>query len=92
MGLLVGVDVLAEYANSMGLGHKTNINFEYEKSGLIPTANWKKLAKGEPWQEGETLSIAIGQGFNLVTPLQVCQMTSALANGGILYKPRNNFV
>ena len=87
VGLLVGVDVLAEYANSMGLGHKTNINFEYEKSGLIPTANWKKLAKGEPWQEGETLSIAIGQGFNLVTPLQVCQMTSALANGGILYKP-----
>ena len=87
VGLMVGVDVLAEYANSMGLGHKTNINFEYEKSGLIPTANWKKLAKGEPWQEGETLSIAIGQGFNLVTPLQVCQMTSALANGGILYKP-----
>ncbi len=87
VGLLVGVDVLAEYANSMGLGHKTNINFEYEKSGLIPTANWKKLAKSEPWQEGETLSIAIGQGFNLVTPLQVCQMTSALANGGLLYKP-----
>jgi penicillin-binding protein 2 len=71
----------------MGLGHKTNIAFEYEKSGLIPTANWKKLAKGEPWQEGETLSIAIGQGFNLVTPLQVCQMTAALANGGMLYKP-----
>ena len=87
VGLLVGVDVLAEYANSMGLGHKTNIAFEYEKSGLIPTANWKKLAKGEPWQEGETLSIAIGQGFNLVTPLQVCQMTAALANGGMLYKP-----
>jgi len=87
VGLLVGVDVLAEYANNLGLGHKTNIAFEYEKSGLIPTANWKKLAKGEPWQEGETLSISIGQGFNLVTPLQVCQMTSALANGGILYKP-----
>jgi len=87
VGLRVGVNGLAEYANSMGLGHKTGIEFEYEKSGLIPTANWKKLAKGEPWQEGETLSIAIGQGFNLVTPLQVCQMTSALANGGILYKP-----
>lgn len=87
VGLLVGVDVLAEFANDMGLGHKTGINFEYEKSGLIPTSNWKKLAKGEPWQEGETLSIAIGQGFNLVTPLQVCLMTSALANGGKLYKP-----
>ncbi|MBA7586053.1 Peptidoglycan D,D-transpeptidase MrdA [subsurface metagenome] len=87
VGLRVGVDSLAEYANRLGLGHKTGIEFEYEKSGLIPTANWKKLAKGEPWQEGETLSIAIGQGFNLVTPLQVAQMTSALANGGILYKP-----
>jgi penicillin-binding protein 2 len=87
VGLKVGVDSLAEYANRLGLGHKTGIKFEYEKSGLIPTANWKKLAKDEKWQEGETLSIAIGQGFNLVTPLQVCQMTSALANGGILYKP-----
>lgn len=87
VGLKVGVDSLAEYANRMGLGHKTGIDFEYEKSGLIPTSAWKKLAKGVSWQEGETLSIAIGQGFNLVTPLQVCQMTSALANGGILYKP-----
>lgn len=87
VGLKVGVDSLAEYANRLGLGHKTGIKFEYEKSGLIPTANWKKLAKGESWQEGETLSIAIGQGFNLVTPLQVCQMTASLANGGILYKP-----
>ena len=87
VGLKVGVDSLAEYANRMGLGHKTGIDFEYEKSGLIPTAAWKKLAKGVSWQDGETLSIAIGQGFNLVTPLQVCQMTAALANGGILYKP-----
>jgi len=87
VGLKVGVDALAEYANRMGLGHKTGIDFEYEKSGLIPTSAWKKQAKNEPWQEGETLSIAIGQGFNLVTPLQVCEMTAALANGGILYKP-----
>ena len=87
VGLKVGVDALAEYANRMGLGHKTGIDFEYEKSGLIPTAAWKKQAKNVPWQEGETLSIAIGQGFNLVTPLQICEMTAALANGGILYKP-----
>jgi penicillin-binding protein 2 len=86
-GLKIGVDSLAEYANRLGLGHKTGIDFEYEKSGLIPTAAWKKLAKGVSWQEGETLSISIGQGFNLVTPLQVCQMTSALANEGTLYKP-----
>lgn len=87
VGLKVGVDSLAEYANMLGLGEKTGIDFEYEKSGLIPTANWKKLATGEPWQEGETLSIAIGQGFNLVTPLQVCEMTATVANGGKRYKP-----
>jgi penicillin-binding protein 2 len=87
VGLKVGVDSLAESAHRLGLGHKTGIEFEYEKSGLIPTAAWKKLTKGVAWQEGETLSIAIGQGFNLVTPLQVNQMTTALANGGILYKP-----
>jgi penicillin-binding protein 2 len=88
VGLKVGVDSLAEYAGRFGLGQKTGIAFEYEKSGLIPTSNWKKMAKGEAWQEGETLSIAIGQGFNLVTPLQVNQMTAALANGGILYRPQ----
>lgn len=87
VGLKVGVNSLAEFANRLGLGHRTGIAFEYEKSGLIPTANWKKLAKNEPWQEGETLSIAIGQGFNLVTPLQVTQMTAALANGGKLFRP-----
>ena len=87
VGLKVGVNGLAEYANLLGLGTKTGIELEYEKSGLIPTAAWKKLTKGVPWQEGETLSIAIGQGFDLVTPLQVCQMTSAVANGGRVYKP-----
>jgi penicillin-binding protein 2 len=88
VGLKVGVDSLAEYAGRFGLGHKTGVEFEYEKSGLIPTASWKKMAKGEAWQEGETLSIAIGQGFNLVTPLQINQMTAVLANGGILYRPQ----
>ena len=88
VGLKVGVDSLAEYAGRFGLGHKTGIAFEYEKSGLIPTAAWKKMAKGVSWQEGETLSIAIGQGFNLVTPLQINQMTATLANGGILYRPQ----
>ena len=88
VGLKVGVDSLAEYAGRFGLGHKTGVEFEYEKSGLIPTAAWKKMAKGVSWQEGETLSIAIGQGFNLVTPLQINQMTAVLANGGILYRPQ----
>lgn len=88
VGMRVGVDGLAEYANKLGLGAKTEVALEYEKSGLIPTKEWKKKKYGEKWQDGETLSLAIGQGFNLLTPLQLCQMTAALANGGKRYLPQ----
>lgn len=87
VGQKVGVDRLAEYAGHLGLGRKTGVDIEHEKRGLIPTAAWKKRRYNVPWQEGETLSIAIGQGFDLATPIQICMMTSALANGGTLYKP-----
>lgn len=88
VGLKVGVDVLAEYAEKLGLGKKTGIEMEYEKSGLAPTKKWKEKYRNAKWQEGETLSVAIGQGFNLVTPLQMCSMTATLANGGKLYRPQ----
>ena len=88
VGMRVGVDVLAEYANKLGLGRKTNVELEYEKSGLIPTKEWKKKKYGVKWQDGETLSLAIGQGFNLVTPIQLCQMTATIANGGKRYLPQ----
>jgi penicillin-binding protein 2 len=54
---------------------------------LIPTAEWKRKRFGEPWQKGETLPIAIGQGFNLTTPLQMSTLVAAIANGGTLYRP-----
>ncbi len=88
VGMRVGVDGLAEYARKLGLGVKTEVALEYEKSGLIPTKEWKKKKYGEKWQDGETLSLAIGQGFNLLTPLQLCQMTATLVNGGKLYQPQ----
>ncbi|MCX5870590.1 MAG: penicillin-binding protein 2 [Deltaproteobacteria bacterium] len=88
VGMRVGVDALAEYANKLGLGRKTQVELENEKSGLIPTKEWKKKKYGVKWQDGETLSLAIGQGFNLVTPLQLCQMTAILANGGKRYVPQ----
>jgi penicillin-binding protein 2 len=88
VGQKVGVDRLAAYAQSLGLGQKTGIELEHEKPGLVPTSAWKKMKKNEKWQDGETLSVAIGQGFNLATPLQVCRMTAAMVNGGKLYKPQ----
>lgn len=88
VGQRVGVDSLAEYAQKLGLGKKTGVEMEHEKSGLTPTKEWKQKYRKGKWQEGETLSVAIGQGFNLVTPLQMCVMTSALANGGKVYRPQ----
>ena len=87
VGVLLGVDRLAWYAKASGLGSPTGINLDKEAKGLIPTAAWKKRRTGVPWQKGETLSIAIGQGFNLATPLQMVGLTAAIANGGTRYRP-----
>ncbi|OGQ90725.1 MAG: penicillin-binding protein 2 [Desulfobacula sp. RIFOXYA12_FULL_46_16] len=84
----VGVDALAKYAMGSGLGKKTGILLEDEKKGLIPTSAWKKKRFNESWHRGETLSIAIGQGYDLVTPLQMAVFIGAVGNGGTLYKPR----
>ncbi len=88
VGLRVGVDRLAAMANKFGLGHKSGIELENEKAGLTPTKAWKQKRYSKKWQDGETLSVAIGQGFNLVTPLQICQMTATIANGGRQYLPQ----
>lgn len=87
-GEKVGVDALARYAHGSGLGRLTGIRLAHERPGLIPTSAWKKKRFKEPWQAGETLSISIGQGFNLVTPLQMAVFISAVGNNGTLYRPR----
>ncbi|XOF34987.1 MAG: penicillin-binding protein 2 [Candidatus Electrothrix sp. YB6] len=87
VGQRLGVNRIASYAVRLGLGRKTGVEMEHEKSGLIPTSEWKKRRYNKPWQEGETLSVAIGQGFNLVTPLQLALMTATVSNGGVLYQP-----
>jgi penicillin-binding protein 2 len=87
LGQKLGIDRLAWYAKACGLGSLTGIKLDQEASGLIPTAAWKKRRTGVAWQRGETLSVAIGQGYNLVSPLQMLVLTSAVANGGIRYKP-----
>ncbi|MCG6892544.1 MAG: penicillin-binding protein 2, partial [Desulfobacteraceae bacterium] len=87
VGQKLGIDRLAWYAKACGLGSVTGIELDNEEPGLVPTAAWKRKKTGIPWQGGETLSVAIGQGYNLVTPLQMAVAISAIANGGARYQP-----
>jgi penicillin-binding protein 2 len=88
VGQRVGVDGLADYAHKLGLGEKSGVELEDEKSGNIPTKQWKLKRYKQKWQDGETLSIAIGQGYDLVTPLQMCMTTAIVANGGKVFLPQ----
>ncbi len=87
VGKMLGVDKIARYAKLFGLGELTGIELAHEKKGLVPTRDWKLARMKEPWQLGETISISIGQGFDLTTPLQLVQAYSALANGGTRWRP-----
>jgi penicillin-binding protein 2 len=88
LGQRLGIDTMARYARGFGLGSPTGFDPIHEKPGLVPSTAWKRKTRGEPWYPGETISAAIGQGYNLVTPLQLVNVISAVANGGVLYKPR----
>lgn len=87
VGKMLGVDKIAEYAKRFGLGELAGIDLPNEKKGLVPTREWKLKKKKEVWQMGETISIAIGQGFNLVTTLQLANAFGTFANGGTLWSP-----
>ncbi|MBW2010817.1 MAG: penicillin-binding protein 2 [Deltaproteobacteria bacterium] len=87
VGQKLGVDRLAWYAKACGLGSRTGIDLDHEARGLVPTKAWKRRRLGMSWQGGETLSVSIGQGYNLATPLQMLVLTSAVANGGTMYRP-----
>ncbi|MGQ9647791.1 MAG: penicillin-binding protein 2 [Thermodesulfobacteriota bacterium] len=88
VGLKVGVDAIAHYAEEFGLGAVTGIALSHEKPGVVPSASWKKRRMGSPWYSGETLSVAVGQGYIKATPLQLVMLISAIANGGRLYLPQ----
>jgi len=87
LGYRLGVDNLAKYAKKLGLGARTGVRLNGEKPGLIPSILWKKKARNQSWLPGETISASIGQGYNLVTPLQSASMISTMANGGLLVRP-----
>ena len=88
LGAKLGVDKIAKWARAFGLGEKTGIALDDERSGLIPDTTWKQKRYRQPWYPGETLSVAIGQGYVTVTPLQMANMMAAVANGGKLFQPR----
>ena len=87
LGQLLGIDRIASYANKLGLGVKTGVDLPYEKEGVIPNPQWKEIHLKEKWYPGETISVAIGQGAVQITPLQMAVFVSAIANGGIIYRP-----
>ncbi|MCD6569195.1 MAG: penicillin-binding protein 2 [Deltaproteobacteria bacterium] len=88
LGKILGIDKISTYALKLGFGRPTGIELSEEVSGLIPTKAWKMARFNEAWYPGETLITAIGQGFVLVTPLQVAKVMSAVVNGGHIYTPR----
>ncbi len=88
VGLKVGVDRIAHYANELGLGRTTGIPLPHEKPGIVPSSSWKKKRFGVPWYSGETLSLSVGQGYLNTTPIQLANLISAVSNNGTFYLPQ----
>ncbi|WP_321324520.1 penicillin-binding protein 2 [Thiomicrorhabdus sp.] len=87
LGLLMGVDAIHDALAPFGFGSKTNIDIHGESTGILPSQEWKQKTKGKPWYRGETIISAIGQGYNLTTPLQLAKATAILANRGKIIQP-----
>jgi penicillin-binding protein 2 len=87
VGQRLGIDAIARYARAFGLGAPTGIEIGTERSGVIPDSEWKKRVFKQPWFAGETLSVAIGQGYVTTTPMQMAEATATIATG-MRYKPR----
>ncbi|MBP7090982.1 MAG: penicillin-binding protein 2, partial [Syntrophorhabdaceae bacterium] len=88
VGLKLGIDRIHEIAEEIGLGRATGIDLPSEKNGLVPSSEWKKKTYGQPWYEGETLSVSIGQGAVWLTPVQLLQLSVFVANEGVTFKPQ----
>jgi penicillin-binding protein 2 len=85
---MLGADRLAHYAHEYGFGRPTGIDLPGEVRGIVPSNKWKQDALGAPMFAGETYQAGIGQGYDVVTPIQLINAYAALANGGNLYKPQ----
>ena len=83
----LGVDTIAKYATMFGLGQVTGIDLAGEAKGLVPSTQWKMADRGKIWYPGETLSVAIGQGYVSATPLQMADLLAAVAVNGKRFRP-----
>lgn len=87
LGKKMGIEGISHYAKKLGFGTKTGIDLSGEKEGLVPDPTWKKNTRNENWYPGETISVSIGQGPLMVTPVQVAVFTALIANRGIKVTP-----
>ncbi|MBD3654136.1 penicillin-binding protein 2 [Kangiella sp.] len=86
LAVRIGIDRIHDGMMQFGFGQKTGIDMEEEKIGILPSREWKRSARKEPWYNGDTVNIGIGQGYWTVTPLQLANATAVLANDGIRYQ------
>ncbi|HEY2294346.1 MAG TPA: penicillin-binding protein 2 [Thermoanaerobaculia bacterium] len=87
LGQKMGIEKIAKYARLFGLGSLTGIDIEGEKRGNVPDEAWSQKVRHQRWYPGETISVSIGQGPVLVTPLQMAELTAVVANGGLKVVP-----
>jgi len=83
----LGIDTIAKYAESVGIGEKTGVDLPDEAAGVMPSTEWKLKTQHDKWYAGETISVGIGQGAIEVTPLQLARALSGIASGGVLRRP-----
>ena len=84
----MGIESLHDYMKLFGLGRVSGLDIASERPGLVPSPEWKKRTRGQPWYPGETVITGIGQGYLLTTPLQLAVATSIIANRGKVFQPR----
>ena len=87
LGMRLGIDRISYYATKFGLGRKTGIDLPSEEPGLMPSEDWVQRVFHRKWYPGETVSVAVGQGAVITTPLQLARMIGGIASGGIFMQP-----
>jgi penicillin-binding protein 2 len=91
LAVRLGIDTIAKYAHSVGIGVKTGVDLPNEASGVMPSTEWKLRTFHEKWYEGEVVSVGIGQGAVTVTPIQLARALGGIASGGVLRRPHAVF-